>query len=181
MNTTIFILISIVAYVIWIIVFYAAFWTEKDWTERDRIRNELGLWGLFYFTTPGFSLVYHFVIEHYRKKISFGWVKEFFVERNKMKHISKLLEGDPEIQILKVAIVEKHELNPVSYEAKTVSQAKLNYRYKNPILDKYFDVQVEYADGVLADKLKSLPLPLNMSKDELRLMLLNNRIDNLSS
>ena len=97
------------------------------------------------------------------------------------REINKLLKNDPEIVISKINLIEKNRIDPSTYEHTAIKVAKIIYRYDNKILDNFFGEQIEFANGILADKLKNIPMSIFMTATELKLMLLNNRLDNLQS
>ena len=70
--------------IIWIVV-NAILFSDRDYSRKREIMNELGVSGLFYFTIPFFSMFYHFVIEHQRKNN--GTITKLFQRRE----INKLL------------------------------------------------------------------------------------------
>lgn len=86
--------------IIWIFGNAISF-SDRDYSRKREIMNELGVSGLFYFTIPFFSMFYHFVIEHQRKNN--GVITKLFQRRE----INKLLKNDPEIIISKINLIEK--------------------------------------------------------------------------
>lgn len=156
---------------------------------RKKFFSECGVWGVPYFCIPFFPLIYHFVVVPGRVHLkTFGnSLNEYnarISRRNeaerKNKLITKLLDEDDEVEIFKIDISNKTYLCPATLITTDVKIVRLTYKFVNTILDSHYGIKTVVGNGNLADMLEpNAHKTIYMKYSALRLMILNNKLDNL--
>ena len=96
-------------------------------------------------------------------------------------YIAKELVNDDEVVIYSIAPITKKYLSYIDYETKDIDVVEFRFRYTNPKLYAHFDEETCKVTGLFAKTLlKHKDSRLYMSHTELRVAILNNRIQLLT-
>lgn len=173
--------------VLWAIVcfFSFMFWSSITYDE-DAERKKIGLWGLPFFFIPLFPMVYYlFIVPMREHKFDFGVFKYFanLKEKHKTakhkKYVDKLLDDNDEIELVKVDISDKIIIN-LELNVTETKTAEVTYRYVNDEVHAVIGFRQETIAGAFAEKIAPhVGKKIYLKYTELKLMILNNRLDGL--
>lgn len=164
-------------------LYYIGFacWRQSLGAQRkQQLLGKLGIWTLFYYVIPLFPFIHYYVIVNiriwYKNNIS---VK--LIANKRAKEMAKLLSENEQIKIMEILIESREFLIPTTLETKIQKTAIIGYIYVNSELNDYYDPNKVICVGDLAVKMESfVGKVLYMTETELKLLILNNQLDNIT-
>lgn len=169
----------------WVIICFSQymFWSINTYDE-EKERNKIGLWCLPFFFIPFFPFIYYLLIVPLRE-VDFGVLSYFsklkqnYKTAKHKKYVDSLLEDNDEIEIVDVVISDKVYID-IEMNVTETKIADISYRYINKEVDDVIGLQKATVDGLFAEKISAhLGKKIHLKYTELKIMILNNRLDRL--
>ncbi len=149
--------------------------------QQRKVTDNLGWYSIFYFTVPGTSLLYHKVIETWNPKYGErNMISKVCHNTIGMFKINKLIAENNEVIIEQVLSQPFSKLNYITHEIIPYKIVHIKYRYVSDKLHALVGYKYEQVKGTVADVFeKNANQRFRMTEDELKIMILNNRIESL--